>query len=1054
MTFNLVLLVMFAALLALPRHVAGIPANDSCTGCHAAVLDMSVAPVDFQTACKSCHLEFAGSHPFHQAGANCGAACHPSWGSTDFSRMPLVTDPVLRASFASLGSKNLPSEALHAIHSKPSWPAAVQGSPLADACRSCHATAACNACHTGALSLTHKNHSGIGNATYSALAPWTGITGRGVVGGDLTVKTAVLESSQCGTPGCHRIAEMQSKSPRITEDYNYAVGGNPADPTGANSVITTGTWRARYATSYTGGRMSFTTSVAEIQVSVSGGRVEIIGETDPYRGIAQVLLDGTVVGTFDEYAPTTTRQAVVYSLDLPAGTHTVTVRSTGALSTWARASFVVVDAFRVYPPAWSVPIPTCSSCHDYSTHPAPAASHTSAAAGMDTTSGTLTDFHSASTLYSFTCAECHAANIGVEHVRSSTSTTTMSAYPDTCAGCHRIKVDNLGGPWDSTCAGNGSVCHPTQHTGVPAGHDASSEIMPVPGSESRYDTSGSTLVNEGWESGTYTTNGWTYAAITTTAPHSGTYTAQINASAYTAATGRFSKEFNTTGLTSPTLTFWSKTTGLLPGDKLQVYYSTTGYIGANINVPWIPLYTPVAGNIEPEWTQHTVALPNAPSVIVIFTYAYTSAAAGGRNIAYDDITVTGTTLPAWTTTAVPAGSNAVRSCGTGYLNGAANCHDVSDLTDIHSKASLTTGGNTYTSCLVCHRDDAPVPTSVNCQSAACHPGVNGATHLTTYHQSGFGSDAAGPFTGTGFESEWCSGCHFSGIAEEHGRLSAYGSTSCAVCHKKTTDSAAPLNVTAANTSSAIHGDDTPNNAVCSDCHATQTATTPHARLGVGTPQFDLTYSGHRAYPTLRGAVSSGMIGTQTITNWAFPADSVWLKTVALGGNPAEQLTPISMVRCDDCHGFVSGAQGPHGATMSVNYATNPNTGQPYDGSYTSGGLFVTQVFPEWRVSMSNTTALCNKCHVREIDYNYAHNIGAHSASEAAPAAGRCINCHIPIPHGWKRPRLLGYTSDPAPYTTLGLAKIKVRPTEEPLNWQNTDCGGCGVHGVLPGTEWP
>ena len=30
-------------------------------------------------------------------------------------------------------------------------------------------------------------------------------------------------------------------------------------------------------------------------------------------------------------------------------------------------------------------------------------------------------------------------------------------------------------------------------------------------------------------------------------------------------------------------------------------------------------------------------------------------------------------------------------------------------------------------------------------------------------------------------------------------------------------------------------------------------------------------------------------------------------------------------------------------------------------------------------------------------------------------AGNCVSCHIAIPHGWKRPRLLVYSNDPAPY---------------------------------------
>jgi len=404
---------------------------------------------------------------------------------------------------------------------------------------------------------------------------------------------------------------------------------------------------------------------------------------------------------------------------------------------------------------------------------------------------------------------------------------------------------------------------------------------------------------------------------------------------------------------------------------------------------------------------------------------------------------------------VPAGSTATRSCGSGYLDGAANCHDVSDLTDIHSNASLTIGADTYTSCLVCHRDDAAVPTSANCQSSGCHPGVNAVTHASDYHQTTFGSDITGPFASTGFQSQWCTRCHFSGIAEEHRKIGTYGTTGCAVCHRKSTDSAAPLSVTSADTSSTIHGAATPNNVLCSDCHATQSASTPHVRLGTGLAQFAPTYSGHRVYDTLRGAVTTGVIGTTAITDWQLPPNATWLKTVAVDGNPAEQLTPTSMVRCPDCHGSVAGASGPHGATMAVSYATNPDTGQPYDNSYTTGGLYI--AFPSGFASytMSNTTALCNKCHVRDIGmYNYAHGgTNKHLGTAGNPGPGKCINCHTPVPHAWKRPRLLGYTDDPAPYKTLGLSAISLRATETPWGWTFGDCGSSCGHGY-GAARWP
>lgn len=678
-------------------------------------------------------------------------------------------------------------------------------------------------------------------------------------------------------------------------------------------------------------------------------------------------------------------------------------------------------------------------------------SHTVPTAGTDNVGGSTTDYHAADVPYSLVCTDCHSSDLSAEHLKSSTSTGTLSAYPDVCTGCHTTKVDAFAGPWDGSCSGNADSCHPGEHTGIPAAHDASSQVMASPGSESLITTSVATIVNEGWESGTYTTNGWTYAPITATGAHTGTYTARLQASANNAVTTWFWKEFDTSAVSTPTLEFWSNTAGFLAGDKIQVYYTTTGLMSGTPNVPWIPLYTPASGAQETVWTKHTYPLPRAKSVIMLFTFAYVSSSNTSRYVYYDDIKITGTSPPVWTTTAVPAGSTATRSCGAGYLDGAANCHDVSSLPDIHSKATTTVAGSTYRSCEVCHRDGAAVPTTANCQSVGCHPGVNGATHSTDYHESQFASNTVGPFAGTGFEPEWCTGCHFAGIAEDHRRLDSYKHTGCAICHKKSADTPAPLSVTSSDTSQAIHADDVSGNVLCTDCHGTVTAQAPHPTLGAGEPQFEATYSGHRAYPGLRGAVTSGTIGVKTIVDWSLPADSLWLKSAAVAGNPAAQLTPGSMVVCTDCHGSITGASGPHGATMLVNYAINEATGQPYDDSYSSGALYVGQFFPDWDIAMSNTTSLCNKCHVRRIDYNFAHTLGHHQGA----AAGKCINCHSPVPHSWKRPRLLAYTTDPAPYASSALTGIRYSQDRNPLGknattnpngWDSGYCStNCGGH---------
>ncbi|MHB8740215.1 MAG: hypothetical protein ACYC62_03500, partial [Coriobacteriia bacterium] len=107
------------------------------------------------------------------------------------------------------------------------------------------------------------------------------------------------------------------------------------------------------------------------------------------------------------------------------------------------------------------------------------------------------------------------------------------------------------------------------------------------------------------------------------------------------------------------------------------------------------------------------------------------------------------------------------------------------------------------------------------------------------------------------------------------------------------------------------------------------------------------------------------------------------------------------------------------------------------------------------------------------------------------ASGHCRNCHVAIPHGWSRPRLLVYETDRAPYnigpsvdpaysalegrlyrdgvtpeggqlkgisSTLGPVMNHEGEVGEYVNWQNdgkTTCQACGHHTAVPtpGSMW-
>lgn len=420
--------------------------NSSCLSCHADTQSMVVAPVDFGTACKKCHLPFVGAHPYHQAGANCGAACHPGWGTTASSAMPLYLDPVFGAAFASADSVDTPASVLHVIHSNPSWPATVLsgGSDLVSGCPSCHSTAACNSCHSGAIAITHATHSATGNAAYDAAPPWIGTMGRGVVFGDQTERTATVVNNQCASAGCHDIEATQVQRPVLFED---------------STATKIGSWRPRFSTIYTGGRMSFSNVASnEISAIISGARVEIISDKDPYRGKADVLVDGTPVGVFDAYSSTTVVQAVVYTLNLDAGAHTVTVRVRGDQNASARGCFIVLDAFRVYPPDIAIVKPDCDSCHPDKAvpHPNPAA-HDVALAPMCSGchEGSLITAHDPDAEGPETgCETCHTS------LRDDVKAAVRGGVTD-CAACHELDHASLHENTWTTCAGVG--CHNETH---------------------------------------------------------------------------------------------------------------------------------------------------------------------------------------------------------------------------------------------------------------------------------------------------------------------------------------------------------------------------------------------------------------------------------------------------------------------------------------------------------------------------------------------------------------------------------------------------------------
>ncbi len=251
----------------------------------------------------------------------------------------------------------------------------------------------------------------------------------------------------------------------------------------------------------------------------------------------------------------------------------------------------------------------------------------------------------------------------------------------------------------------------------------------------------------------------------------------------------------------------------------------------------------------------------------------------------------------------------------------------------------------------------------------------------------------------------CFGCHFASLDDEHLKQGY----ACATCHTSTNS--------AVSTAIANH------NRACQACHPAVNGRDYHAAQN-STEYIAGNVSLHRVNSSLPSARTSFVVNGTTYT-WSLPAASTWLKT---------GWTTTSVVTCDNCHSFGGAATGPHGASVLVNidpaYAADWNTATLGSGSS----------FP--------ATLICTKCHLGAS--NSVHSKSDHSGR-------KCTTCHTGVPHGWRIPRMLAYTTDPAPYAaaTGGLTAISLK-SRTPTNWQEADCkAGCaGNHSGAIAATWP
>lgn len=123
--------------------------------------------------------------------------------------------------------------------------------------------------------------------------------------------------------------------------------------------------------------------------------------------------------------------------------------------------------------------------------------------------------------------------------------------------------------------------------------------------------------------------------------------------------------------------------------------------------------------------------------------------------------------------------------------------------------------------------------------------------------------------------------------------------------------------------------------------------------------------------------------------------------------------------CSDCHGsdVVSDPKGPHGSASQF-MLKGPRTYWPKNAS---GGLWSLDDIKNNKNSWSSNL-FCVNCHPMLSGSNFLNNV--HSRGNHQRSDVYCVTCHTVVPHGSKRSRLIGYTSDPAPYNYSGTGRYE------------------------------
>lgn len=195
------------------------------------------------------------------------------------------------------------------------------------------------------------------------------------------------------------------------------------------------------------------------------------------------------------------------------------------------------------------------------------------------------------------------------------------------------------------------------------------------------------------------------------------------------------------------------------------------------------------------------------------------------------------------------------------------------------------------------------------------------------------------------------------------------------------------------------------------------------------------------------------------------AHPVQVPSMSQSGSPAPKALQVASLTaewsnagaqtmyCSDCHGPDQSVSptvpaGPHGS--SVKYML---TGRGKYWPENAAGTLWSLNDIERGLNNWQNDLFCANCHPMVEGNRFLNDV--HDAGEHTEAAVKCITCHVAVPHGSKRSRLIGYASDPAPWNYLGAGvydRLVIEGFGKAPGPTNYDKNNCSMTGICHGTR--